>query len=117
MRSALSGVYDRRERGLDERWAEPTTRRRDRSPRTSVAAVDGLPVEEPEMMAATTAPLALRATTGRVVFIALIAAIIVIVCSVRSSLREGGNDGQSEDDRSNEDGLAKNLASRRVCKL
>src|SRR5262249_8894614 len=68
-----------------------------------------LPAEEPPMMAATTAPLALRATTGRVV--------IVIVRSVRSRLRERWNDRQSEDDGSAEDGLAKNVASRRVCEL
>jgi len=33
---ALSGVCDRRERGLEDRWAEPITRRPDRSSRASI---------------------------------------------------------------------------------
>jgi hypothetical protein len=63
------------------------------------------------MMATTTASLALRATTdGRTALIPLIA----LIAAGRSSPREGWSDGQSENDGSDEDGLAKNLASRRV---
>jgi hypothetical protein len=62
------------------------------------------------MMATTTLSLALRATTsGRTVLIAL--------CAGRSGPRERWSDGQSENDGSDEDGLAKNLASGRVCEL
>src|SRR5262245_16284028 len=80
-------------------------------------AVDELPVEEPPTMATTTASLALRATTAGRIALLTVRAAILLVCAVRSGLRERWNDGQSEDDRSDKDGLTKNLASRRVCEL
>ena len=79
---------------------------------------DALPVEEPPMMATTPASLTLRAITdGRSALLTVFAVVIGIVGFVRSSLRERWNDGQSEDGRGDKDGLAKNLASRRVCEL
>jgi len=71
------------------------------------------------MMAATTASLALdlRAPSGRTALLTVFAVVLGIVYFVRSRLRERWNDRQSEDDRGDEDGLAKNLASRRVCEL
>ena len=66
-------------------------------------------------MVTTTAPLALRATsTGRIALLTVFTVLPLLICSVRSGLRERWNDGQSENDRSNEDGLAKDVASRRV---
>jgi len=65
------------------------------------------------MMATPTVSLALRATTdGRTALIALLA-----VSAARASPRERWSDGQSENDGSDEDGLAENLTSRRVCEL
>jgi hypothetical protein len=40
--------------------------------------------------------------------------VVIVVSSVRSGLREGWDDWQSEDDGGDEDSLAKNVASRRV---
>jgi len=65
-------------------------------------------------MATTPASLTLRGTTdGRAVFV-VITVIILLICSVRCSLGEGRNDRQSENDRSDKDGLAKNISSRGV---
>jgi hypothetical protein len=81
------------------------------------SAVEELPVEEPPTMATTTS-IALRAAADvHIVLMALIALIVLIVSFVRSSLRERRNDGQSENDGSAEDGLAKNVSSRRICEL
>jgi hypothetical protein len=56
------------------------------------------------MMATTTAPLALRVTTRATTTVPI--ARIVLLCCVRSSVREGGTDRQSENGRTDEDGLA-----------
>jgi hypothetical protein len=79
--------------------------------------VDELPVKEPPTPTATTpASLTLRATTN-VPIVPIVLIVVIVVSSVRSGLREGWNDGQSEDDGGNEDGFAKNVASRRVGEL
>ena len=70
---------------------------------------------------ATTASTALRAATDvRIVLTVLIASmtlIVLIVSPARSCLRNRRNDRQSENDGSDEDGLAKNVSSRRVGEL
>lgn len=72
-------------------------------------------------MVVTTASAVLRVATDAhlvsIVLIASMALVVLITPFIRPCLRERWNDGQSEDDRSNEDGLAKNVASRRVCEL
>jgi len=73
-------------------------------------------------MMATTASTALRAaaTAVRIVLIAsmaLIAVLVLVGSYVRPCFRERWNDRQSENDRSDEDGFAKNVSSRRVCEL
>src|SRR5262245_12302980 len=76
-------------------------------------------------MVAPTASIGLRAAPDvRIVSIALFASIglfasmallVWIVPSIRPCLRERRNDGQSKNDGSDEDGLAKNISSRFHC--
>src|SRR4030095_6394225 len=51
------------------------------------------------------------------VLIGYMTLIVLILSPARSCLRNRRNDRQSENDGSDEDGLAKNVSSRRVCEL